>query len=342
LDLEELKASLSLASDSHVKTVGRASKAVKGVLILGGALVAGIAQFVTWPDGTPAAPAQVVGIAATFIVALGGLYSWWTESDAADALRVAEKAVDGVRDAQSKLREFEPFFSAFDRMSETYSFCLTFRHALEQASVGVTGDIDDHLRTLLKQIERSLVIAAGFEQADRYTIVLYRAVPAAEAGKFDLKPIAHKRALECDLAVARTWPEGVGIAGIAYTNGREVIIPDLLAEGMQAVFGPRGQSKDSDSERYISMVAVPIVVAGNDRPWGVLAATSDQAEHFCAEGAPGFKTDEPIRTAAAFFELAIAMRETMSRSSISPPSTVVRRPTSPLGRNGVSDRSTRG
>lgn len=306
-------------------------------------MVAGVSQFVTWPAGKPAEPSQVIGIAATLIVALGGLYTLWTEQDAAKALRVADKALEGAQEAKAELRNLGSFFTDFDRLSETYRLCLTLRGSLEQASVGVVGDIDDQLRALFDLVGRPLAIAAGFAQSDRWTIGLYRAQPSSELGKAEMKCIAHRRALPCELHEARTWPEGVGIAGIAYSNAREVVIPDLQAEGMQAVFGPRDQTKTYDAQRYVSMVAVPIMVAGREKPWGVVAATSDRQGHFSADSEPGFKTDEPIRAVAAFIALAVAMRETTVRAHASSPATVPPTPASTTGRWGnVSLGSTRG
>ena len=319
LDLEALKISVRTEGDRHTKSVERASKFVKSILVLGGATLAGIAQFVTWPDGNSPEPWQVVGIAATFIVALGGIYSLFTEQDAANAVREAERAVEAAQEFRAQIKDFEGLFAEYDRLAETYRLCLMLRSALEQAGVGFVGDTDTQLFELFDMVGRHLAIAAGFAQADRWTIGLYKAQPSAEVGKAELRCIAQRRALPCDLTEARIWPEGVGIAGIAYTNGREVIIPDLRTDGMQAVFGPRNQSKKYDAEPYASMVAVPINVAGHEKPWGVVTATSDRVGHFSSDGDPGFKTDEPIRAFAAFVALAVAMRETISRAHAAPP-----------------------
>lgn len=291
-----------------------ASKYVRAILVIGGAAIAGIAQFCTWPSGGSPDAAQVTGILATAMVALGGFYVWSTESDAADAIETAEKALDSAQAVESRLDEVQDFFDAFERLVETYQLCLTLRGAIEQSGLGAAGGTDGIVKTLFDLAARPLQIAIAFDQADRWTLGVYKAVPSKTPNKAELRCVAQKRAIECRTEDARVWPEGVGIAGIAYLNAREIVLPNLQAEGMHAVFGPHGKTRAYDAERYVSMVAAPIKVAGREKPWGVVVATSDRVAHFSAESRPGFKTDEPVRTLAAFIALAVAMGEAQDRA----------------------------
>jgi hypothetical protein len=322
LELDELRSELNKSRGAHAQSVAWASKYVKGILVVGGAAVAGFAQFWTWPAGGTPDVAQVTGIAATLVVALGGFYVLATEKDAADAIGVAEKAIDQAQALESRFDEVDEFFDAFARMAQTYQLALTMRGAIEQSAVGAAGGIDGLVTTLFTLAARPLQIAIAFAQADRWTLGVYKAVPSKMANKAELKCIAQKRAIECNIDESRVWPEGVGIAGIAYLNAREIVLPDLQAEGMRAIFGPKGHTREYDAERYVSMVAVPIKVVGQDRPWGVVVATSDRAGHFSAESSPGLKTDEPVRTLAAFIALAVAMGEARDRARSAPVSTV--------------------
>lgn len=314
MDLRELRSELSVARSNHSKSVAFASKFVKGVLILGGALVAGVAQFCTWPTGGSPDAAQVAGMLATAVVAVGGLYVTFTEADAATAVATAEKAMDVAQQMEAAFDDVDEFFDDSARLAETYQLCLTMRGAIEQSALGFTGGIKGLVGNLFDLASRPLTVAIGFNQSDRWTLGVYMAMPAAEAGKVQLKTVAQKRAIECGLDDARIWPEGVGIAGICYTNSREIVLPDLRAEGMRAVFGPRNLTRQYDTERYVSMVAVPVKVSGREKPWGVIVATSDQAGHFSADTQPGFKNDEPVRALAAFIALAVAMMDAQDRA----------------------------
>jgi hypothetical protein len=322
MDLGSIRGELSRSRKRHSTSVANASKFVKGVLILGGAFVAGLAQFWTWPSGAAPDVSQIVGMAATFAVGLGGIFVLATERDAADALAVADKAVDSAQILEARFDEITAYIDDSEKLAETYQLCLTMRGAIEQSAIGATGGTDGLVSTIFDLASRPLTIAIGFEQSDRWTLGVYKAQPSGTPGKVELKSIAQKRAIECTLEQARVWPEGVGIAGICYTNGREIVLPDLRVEGMRAVFGPRNLTREYDVERYVSMVAVPIKVAGRDKPWGVVVATSDRAGHFAAESRPGFKTDEPVRALSAFIALAVAMTDARDRAQSSSAPTV--------------------
>lgn len=312
--LDELHTKLVEARSTHAKAVARATKIAKGVLILVGALVAGAAQFWTWPRGQAPSVEQVIGIAACTAVFIGGLFVASTESDAAEAIEVATKALDAARESQAQFDSVNELFESYERLAQTYQICLSLRGMIEQGSIGTVGDTSEVIRTMFEQVVRELVIAAGFAQADRWTLGIYRATPTPGSERATLKCIAHDRAIKCSVNDARAWPEGVGIAGIAYTNAREIVVPDLRAEGMAAVFGPKDLVREYDAERYVSMVAVPIMVAGYEKPWGVVNATSDRAGHFSANSAPGFKPDEPIRALAAFVAMAVANLDAAARA----------------------------
>lgn len=314
MELDDLKSELVSTRSKHSAKVAKSSKLVKAILVIGCAAIAGAAQFWTWPAGKTPDTSQVIGIAATLGVLIGGFYVLATETDASDAIEIASKAVESAQAFEARSDDLNEFFDAFQRLVSTYQLCLTMRGAIEQSSVGAAGQVDGHVKSMFELISRQLAVAIGFEQADRWTLGIYKAVPAKEPGKMELKCIAHKRAIECKVEEARVWPEGVGIAGIAYTNSREIVLPDVRSEGLRAVFGPKGLTRPYDADRYVSLVAVPINVAGHAKPWGVVNATSDRSGHFSAESRPGFKTDEPVRALAAFVALAVASIEAQDRA----------------------------
>ena len=311
--IEEIRKNLNRARTTHANIVARTSKIAKGVLVIGGAAVAGLCQFITWsPHDSPTA-AEVIGMAATFIVAIGGVYVLFTEQEAVTAIEVASNALEEVALHAAERAELSEYLASFDRASETYRMCLTLRDAIEESTV-VSPTVDDLVKRIFELASRLVWIAAGFESSDPYTIGIYKAVPTVEPHRHDLKCLVQSRAIPCLVEDARVWPEGIGITGIAYSNAREVIVPDLREEGMAAIFGPKNLTKRYDRERYVSMAAVPIMVTGQAKPWGVLNATSDREDHFSALRDPGFKSDEPLRALAAFIGLAISVQEALARS----------------------------
>ena len=133
----------------------------------------------------------------------------------------------------------------------------------------------------------------------------------------DRRCVAHARKIQCNIAEARQWEEGVGVAGVSYSMGNEIIIPDMSAPELGTVFNLNNNCRDYDAERYRSMVAVPIRVGANSVPWGVAVVTTDQPHHFSVQSSDGVPTCEPIRAIAAMAALAVKSLEIGELPSVS-------------------------
>ena len=180
------------------------------------------------------------------------------------------------------------------------------RGVIERAA-GSGLDEDKLAGLILKACDRSLPIAMGFQQADQWTIGIYKASPLKD-GRYELVCIASKRAIECDASEARRWREGTGIAGVCFSINDEVVIPDLQAQGIRSVFGSAANEvRQYDAERYRSMVAVPINVGKDAQPWGVIAATNDRVDHFAATASNGLSNHEGARALAGMVALGVAL-----------------------------------
>ena len=55
------------------------------------------------------------------------------------------------------------------------------------------------------------------------------------------------------------------------------------------------------------MIAVPIMVDGDNVPWGIVSATNDRVNHFSAEQANGLSTLEGARALAGMMALGVAI-----------------------------------
>lgn len=162
------------------------------------------------------------------------------------------------------------------------------------------------ISTVLEACERSLPIAMGFSQSDRWTICIYKA-KLQSAGPTILECIAHHRAIKCNLTSARKWESGTGIAGSAFANRNEIIIDDLQIPSLQAVFGTAANvAKPDDPTLYRSMVAVPVMVNGINEPWGVVTATNDRVDHFSLNRSLAIEASEAVRALSAMIALAVA------------------------------------
>jgi hypothetical protein len=201
-----------------------------------------------------------------------------------------------------------------DRLVFLIQAIYLMRSVIEQA-VGVSITETKMAELILEACDRSLPIAMGFQQADQWTIGVYEAEPLGD-GRRELTCVATKRAIGCAPTEARKWKEGTGIAGVSFSVRDEVIIPDLQAEGIGSVFGAAANEvRDYDTERYRSMVAVPVLVGKDDEPWGVVAATNDRVAHFTVSQRDGLSNIEGARALANMVALGIAVCRTGMNNS---------------------------
>ena len=307
-NLSQLSNSLTDNFLKQARRFGRASLFVKVVLVSIFSLIAAIAQFAQFPDAGPE-PWQIAGIGASLIVAIGGIFVIITEQDATEQLALAQKATEAAREAVSGYAIIDQLEADTGRLVELFQAMNVMRGAVEHLTTMKGADEDAAIARILKASERSLAIALDFAQYDQWTIGIYKAVPCPnEANRALLKCVAHKRAIDCATDEARVWKEGTGIMGVAYSNGDEIIVPDLQADGMRAVFGTSAnEARDYDGDRYRSMVAVPVKVEGMDKPWGVVTATNDRVGHFSTDAGAGVRPDEGVRVLAGMIALAVAV-----------------------------------
>jgi hypothetical protein len=263
-------------------------------------------QVATAGDPRLLDPGKMAGIFATTLIFLAALFLLSVDHDATEALGAAKEAVDEAGELIQALSAFDQFAEAYNSASYLYVAMLQMGNALE--SMAQTNLSDDEIAaTLLDVARRSLSIAMRFDYSDHTTICIYRA--DRQTGARDiLRLVAHSRTLECTLEEARSWPVGVGVAGIAYAKEDEVIIPDMSASDLGTVLD-LGRSKPEDEDLYRSMVAVPVLVGPQQECWGVVLASSDQENHFPLDDVEG-DAAEGVRALAAMLAAGIARRYT--------------------------------
>jgi len=315
-ELESISKSIDAKIRDRATISFNASLFVKVAMVAIGSMIVAIAQFMIGPADSGWSTWQVIGIATALIVGVGAIFVVITERDASDDLAAAREALTKAQRAEREFESYVELEEAIDQLIELYQAAGVMRGAIETvAAKGINNEILI-ASTILAASARSLSIAMDFGQSDRWTICIYIAEKDLESERYVLRCIAHERAIKCDLANARSWPEGTGLAGVCFSNRSEMILPNLQADGVRSIFASGvTDSRPDDAERYRSMVAVPVMVQGLDRPWGVVTATNDQVDHFSYEEAQGIKPDEGARLLAGMLAVGIAVARAHSEVS---------------------------
>jgi hypothetical protein len=269
-----------------------------------GSAFAGFAQFSQVPAHEVPTAWQVAGMAATALVFVGCCYLAITEVNASAELEYARAAVDEARTWETIAEEFGEYEGDLVRSSELYNAVKDMRDVIELTMLKGGSAEAEALTAMVETAGRSLSVAFGFQQEDRWTICIYRTEVTGGGGK-ELVCVAHKRAIDSKLADARRWPAGVGVAGVALANSREVTVPDMMAPHLGNLFALGSHAKDYDADRYKSIVAVPIRCGEMADVWGVVVATNDKANHFGANQDMSIEHTEPARALALMAGLAV-------------------------------------
>lgn len=126
----------------------------------------------------------------------------------------------------------------------------------------------------------------------------------------ELECLACYRSRPSDMMKARrSWKPGEGHVGKAFELQRPLICSDARVPDVAAwIAAPPGKSKPEDSEKYISLAAVPVGLTST-KPLGVLIMTSDVAGRFTTD-ANGESTS-PHYGVAALQDLASQLAQIM-------------------------------
>jgi hypothetical protein len=311
---DELKAELLSAYAEYSGAFVRSSRFIKIALVIGGATLATCALAVDiGREKGEISSWTILGLVGAVLVAIGSIFDALREREASRAILIADKALDEAQKRKQELdqliREQTQFDGAVTRGLDLYNSMDVMRGVIEQSLDLSNVPVETIIQNCLSAASNSLLGAFDFAVKEIWTICVFMAQKDRESGKVILRGIAHLRAIPCELSAARTWPEGVGVAGIAYSTKHELIIKDMSSDEAVAMFNLRDLGRAYDHERYASIAAVPITIGSNINPWGVAVATSDQAYHFSPEPSYGVGTVEPLRAIASMTALAAKASE---------------------------------
>lgn len=312
-DLRHRAGELTREFADHAAQVSFSTWFVKALLVVGGTTVIAIAQCATLPLAGGWPVWTIVGMVGTLLAFIGGLFVLFVEPSAARSLRLAQEAIEDAREAEAETADLGFYFDEIRRATELYGATMAMRTAVESLLVGAEGTEESGVQALLDVAERSLRVVLDFQTADHWTLGVYKIVEREGAPRA-LKCCAQVRSLPCKLEDAREWPEGRGAGWMALASGKEVIIPDLTSPALGTIFD--GVLRSSDTVRYRSVAAAPVVLTGPTEKWGAVIATSDQDGHFSLDPAPGVKPLEAVKALSGMIGLSLtARRRTDARRS---------------------------
>lgn len=289
---------------NHLANASLANRLVKGGMLLGGALVAGIAQFMDIEGSLKVH--QGFGIIGTVSVFLAAWLVLTKEKDATEELRIAFDAKAEADERSEQIDQLLAVYGDLDRASQLIVAVGLLRGYIEHLCCNDAKQSEDVIVSVIfSMVSRQISLSMGLIGNDEWTICAYKAHPNPD-GRDKLKLVADARAIPCERSAAREWEEGVGVAGICYSTEQEIVVPDFQSDGVGTLFNVGARQRDYDASRYQSIVAVPIQIDNHPRPWGVITATSDRRYHFRAD-APGIQNTEGVRIMAGFIALALAI-----------------------------------
>ena len=302
----------------HHSLFKKVSLYVKILLIAGGTLLVALASFgidteVGFLEVEKWSKSQFVGFVGAFLSFLGAVFVFLTEDnsgaayDAFEAINDRNTTSKKLEDLYDILQDYEETAKRFQSLYLAYS---SARGVLEQAAATSAKTEIDLIEQCLFSTKQDLKLSLGFEMQHTWTICIYKSVHDAKEQQYFLECIAHDRSIMCDLAEARKWKEGVGVGGMALAKNGEVTAPDILSHDAGSLFRLEGNIvRREDLVRYRSMMAVPINIDGDQRPWGVVLVSCDQPNFFGTSEVDhfGLQPEEAVRTLAAITALAIAI-----------------------------------
>lgn len=310
-ELPELAAEISELIRARASRFYAASNFIKIVLVIGGSVVAGVAHFMNGEQVHGPLPlSNAVGIFASVLVGIGGVFLFIADRDTSSDLEAARKAIETATETQLVLdreesgayeREREHAI-ALNRAIELYAAMDQMRSVVHS----VLGAAQVHeikaLEFLLESCSRSISIASGFllsEELDPWALD-HRDLPSRTRCRNRPYYVAlhcPSSLNPCDISRARVWPEGVGVAGAAYASGIEIVVPDIQSEEIGNRFDISTMARGEDKTRYRSLAAFPVNLdsAPQSRPWGVVTVSSDQPGHFHSDHRAGIRTIEGAR-----------------------------------------------
>ena len=310
--LGDLRERVSAALDAWTERADRLALGVRLLLVLGGALAAGVAGL--WPDPPDDSVPwpQIIGVIGAAAAFLGGVILVVIERGFGKQLRDAEKAIDVAvtkqREIERREAELERARTAHDRKLQHVRTTQSFLDVADQ-TLASQLDISQAIDSLFNYSERPLVAAMGCEPGEAYVISVFQ----WQEDQGELTRISARYSdRSSETEPTRSWGPGEGFSGTAWQRNAQIVIEDTYDGVVKSVFHvPDDKTRPYDEERYVSVVCIPIrpeALGETMHPWGILTVTSDRFGRFAyLEGEYESSSVEVVRSLGKCIELLVGI-----------------------------------
>lgn len=280
---------------------------IKALCVVVASAIAAMAQFLTLQPGESLTSWGYIGVFSAVLILIGGAYSIITDRGAGTEIETARRAVSIAQEYDDWSRHFDYLARQLDRATELYQAMTQMAQAIGIFNMLGLSDEDEVVNLLFELGDPVLILAFDFEATEHWTFSVYRADDDPDCCTI-LSPISSRRSDRAfDARKARSWPVGVGFAGISFARGGELIIGDISNKALGNFDNlPEYLAKEDDQTKYRSIASVPIFVGGEK--WGVVVATSNTPGRFDSLEDPGVRRAEAVRALAEMIALALATR----------------------------------
>lgn len=229
---------------------------------------------------------------------LGGVIFAFVDDGEPGSLLRAQEAVDTVAQQRMLLSDLEVDFRWMARLYITNN---VFREMVEHVTLQGGGSLDDQQRRLeamLDVLVADKTLLFGIND-DRWNFAVY--FYDAAQGLLICRACRRPTRAE-EEASHRSWAPGEGHIGLAFQTARTIVAGDTSEPTAHALFdAPDAKKRTDDRERYRSIASLPIRMQ-DERPIGVLVATSDVPHRFTlrqSDSDTARDSVEPLRSLAS-------------------------------------------
>lgn len=302
-NISDIRADLVDSAGGFLRRYATWKKTVKIVLILGGALAAGLGGLLgKSTDLSISGYGQALQLVGFLLVAFGGVVLELLDKDGATSIRLGFDATEVAEAGKETIRDLQQDFLWFTRL---YSSAAILRKYVE-----ATASQDANWVALVARFGLMLdVIVADAGtlfhiNSDRWNFAIYW----HDKDQAILEcMICRRPSMAEQNAAHRSWQSGHGHVGLAFQQQKAIVARDTSEPESSAVFDPpEGMRNPDDKSRYRSIASLPITSAQGGC-YGVLVATSDVMGRFFFRAAgddSAFDPIEPLRTLADNLALA--------------------------------------
>lgn len=285
----------------YVRTSAAWQRAIQLALVLGGSLLAAVAQYpFKWSDHTKI----MVGVSGAGMAFVGGILLVWLNRDFEDLVSQTRTTLRQLRAATRSFLRAEQDKAALDRSLRTANqLIITFDQMIQylERSLGVpNATVDQKLNAFVTSSAPLLIGPMGLGGSYQWTISVFLR-RLVEGEEMMIRVASNWADRDREAADTRAWRYGKGWTGMAWMRAASGLSPpyvveaDTSTEAARARYDTEGQEDLTDYARFRSVAAVPVQNSVTGAVEGVITATSSRLAAFHIErDTPGLRNLETL------------------------------------------------